>query len=293
MKRARTCAVVLAAVALMFGSQAASAVSTQWFPSAGTKIDYQLSWNLSFTNGTRYTDVLFNVYNQTSEKVLYLYPKALDENVYSASGLLNYNLIASAVEITVRNEYSSTSETTLGRHVSVRFGNLTFEAYKMRVQIYRSISYTTLCNLNYTDDSIFKSGFFTAPNRFVDYIDCSKNPGDKFVDCIQPGFTTSVISLQAWMVGRSPDQLIASSEFDTGSVIYHAGYIANPYGQVTSYTYSFSGESLIPTLAGASCAFSRLDSSMLIPEYGYWAICGVLGVLVIVMGVVAAKRGRK
>jgi hypothetical protein len=293
MKRARTCAVVLAAVTLMFGIQAASAASTQWFPSAGTTVDYQLSWNLSFTNGTRYTNVMFNVYNSTVDSILYIYPKALDDNIYTLTGKPNYVTLATGVTVKVRNVYAETSSTTLERHLSVTAGNVTFENHRMRLLLFRNNSWSIILNLNTTNDGVSKSGFYTTPFRFLDYIDCTKNPGDIFPDTIQPAFSTIVTPLQATIVGRSLDFLDSVAVYDVGTQIYRGSYITNLAGQVLSYTYTFKGITTLANIAGASCAFSRPVATTLLPEYAYWAICGVLGVLVIVMGVVAAKRGRK
>nr|MDO8088209.1 hypothetical protein [Candidatus Sigynarchaeum springense] len=294
MTRAKVCAGVLAVIALVLASQAASAAPIQWYPQAGTTIEYHLSWNLSFKNGVRYTGSVFNVYNYTTENVIYLLAQSSEDSIFVLNGAANYVRLAAGVSVTLKHVYSETSMTTLGRHAIVVAGGLTMDSGNIRVFVFKNATWNVLAGINTTNDSLLKSNFITTPNRFVDHVDCTKNPGDSFTDAIQPAASTSAFRLTAIIDGKSPERISASGFYNSSTVIYRGSYIMDASGQVTSHTYTFSGITLLTNIAGASCTFSRQEApSTLLPEWAYWIISGGLAVLAIGMAALAVKRGRK
>jgi hypothetical protein len=115
-----------------------------------------------------------------------------------------------------------------------------------------------------------------------------------FTDTIQPATSTAVMRLDAAVVGRTPERIVASSFYDGTSAYYRGGYVAEASGQVLSYTYTFSGVMMLANIAGTSCTYSRAAASAtLLPEWAYWIICGGLAVLAIGMAALAVKHGRR
>ncbi|NMC07978.1 MAG: hypothetical protein GYA24_22420 [Candidatus Lokiarchaeota archaeon] len=293
MKRPMACAGLLAVLCIIMATQAASATATQWYPQAGTAIEYQLNWNLSFKNGTRYTETLFNVYNQTSEHAIYILAKAMEDNIYMVNGLSNYVRLAAGVPVTLKHAHVETSATTLERHASITASSYMFDAGKIRVLLFRNATLTIISAVNTTSDSLVKSSFITAPNGFVDHVDCTKNPGDIFMDAFQASMSTSVFRLPATITGKSPDRITASWVYNQTTFIYRGAYTMDPAGQVLDYTYALSGGTLYASIAGASITYYRATAASFLPEWAYWIICAGLLVLVIGMAALALKRGKR
>ncbi|MHA1252603.1 MAG: hypothetical protein ACTSRP_21635 [Candidatus Helarchaeota archaeon] len=140
-------------ILITFGISKASATSTQWFPTAGTKSDYTISYILYLQNGTRIETSEFDLYN--------------------VSNIIN-------TQITFRYSYSEYSSTTLKRTMQILAGNQVFSV-DFYVYYYEDSSLSCSCYRIFpaVEDTVDKNNFWTyfTPGQFPDYFDCSLGPG--------------------------------------------------------------------------------------------------------------------
>ncbi|HME55675.1 MAG TPA: hypothetical protein VKM55_25940 [Candidatus Lokiarchaeia archaeon] len=214
----------------MFGSTVLAAPPQQWFPSAGTGLDYSLSWSLAYFNGTKATDQQFDVYKSNSSNDYYLINSLQDLNYWAKSAFPSWILLVTKTSITVHHAYSSATASTLNRTISIHAGNITIAKGTVNVFGLFNASSSTQFDISLQSDLVQKSGFFTSGQSFLDYFDNSLLPGEKFVAPMDYQ-VPSIVS--ASILAKTDSAIVGAYNESTD---FNFTYIAAGSGQVQSLT---------------------------------------------------------
>ncbi len=269
-----------ATLLLIFSSASMGAASSQWFPQMGTNCDYSVSWYVDYTNGTKLTDSIFNVYNDSS--IIYYVPTLLDPNNYTKMIHPGFTQIDVGTTLTLRHSYAESSTTVLARTISLITKSLTLSKGDAWIVTswFGTSPYIYVANL--TSDTVQKQGLFSTGNDYYDYINFAFQPADTFLTpnskLSNPFFTYESASV----IAKTDSQIVALWSVENPGLWYNGTYIADASGRVSSYTYVYHDSFNLGDQVSESLSFVRLPDA--IPSFSYeWILVAMgIGTLIVI-----------
>ena len=260
-------------ILITFGISKASAASTQWFPTAGTKSDYTISYILYLQNGTRIETSEFDLYNVSN--IIFAIPSIL-KHLFTPGDHSTWISILNNTQITFRYSYLEYSSTTLKRTMQILAGNQVFSV-DFYVYYYEDSSLSCYRIFQAVKDTVDKNNFWTyfTPGQFPDYFDCSLGPG------------SSIYKDEYNITSISKDQIIVTYIYDQ---TYFSGdtLIASRDGRVHSLSTvfivdSYKSRGVFSTSITLNLVESELTTTKTIPNSPLIVTIGALALAILLI----------
>ncbi len=209
---------------VILGSTPAVFADTQWFPTEGTSIEFQVSLNVELLNGSTYTSNKFDFYFYIDR---YIAVASINKHLFTETAN-TWTSIANETELSMLHYYTAHNSTQWNRTHSLRLGNGTvFSFEKIHIYSLRSTSGGSYKPIYGANDSVQKSNFFVSmtTGSLMDYFDCSKGLGE-----LIPPYSYTVTSITSDTITAT---LGGGDVFQT--------YIAGRDGKVSLYSIKNTG----------------------------------------------------
>jgi hypothetical protein len=257
------------------GVRAAS--SQQWFPSTGTSIDYAISVDLRFGNGTVISETKFNVLNASGWWMIEPAYITRQNNGPKTGWTPLYN----DTTMILRHAYSELNSTHLKRDTTFVAGNAKYTGKFVSYCLSRTnMSYMTLTQ-NATANLAIQKNAFPVENAW-DIADYINN---------EAGVGATVLAGYYDVISVTTNSIVA---FYNQSVDSNKTYTADKTGQVSSYIYTSDFGMALPGQKNSILRYERVPSAL--PILGNpidWVIVGILGLVIVILLIVAVQRGKK
>ena len=240
------------------------AVASQWFPSVGTKSEYNVINQITKWDYTRGESTTFNIYNQSGNN--YIVPTYMDLTYPQMP--LTWNLVENNSRISVLIDYTERSSTEVYRNARIKINDDVSNNINFKFVGARDLFSWLTSDMNFFSDLNYINQNSFLPNNlgtFYDYIDCSLGVGSKFpVD-------VDVISV-------SQDFIIASTD---NPIFENRTYLADSNGKVISFTLTFYHPiMMVIGHRSTSFVFTRQEnSSTATPGFELYIILGIFGIV--------------
>ncbi len=243
------------------------AVSTQWFPHAGTVIEYDLTNSLTLLDNSRTESDTFNIYNNSGYMT---FVPTLMDSIYPEMPT-SFVLMMSDVKVSFLVNYTEKSNTELYRNTRLKLDDVIYDNIDIRLIKFRDLSsqwvkwFSISSNTRFVD----KSNFFTdAFWEFLDFFDCTLGSGANVI------YDVNILS-------ATPDHIVAASL----SLTVNETYIANTNGKVKTYHMSFYLPNMLTNgFRKTNYIFTAREStSNGIFGYDLYLIIGLIGILTILL----------
>jgi len=241
-------------------------MTPQWVPQSGTTLNYALSWSLTYENGTRLASTTFDVYKENVMPPTYFFLPATLDPGFVFGNYTGYSLLEQGIPIMLTRNYVSLNSTTLNRTASMTFGSLTLTAPATIVGFpwwIRSGSDEQYVTIN--SDVVQKDGYpATDGMLFIDYFNNALQPGDSFLSPVNLAYT--IANYSSSVLSKSSTEIVAFwSDALTG---VNGTYVADPSGQVRTYTWASSFTFFWPYIRGYSFTYTRVGGTPAISSPG-------------------------
>ncbi len=243
------------------------AASTQWFPHAGTVIEYDLTSSLTLMDNSRAESNTFNIYDYVGD--LTLVPKVMDTNFPGIP--TSMVLMMSDVKVSFLVNYTEKSNTELYRNIRLKLDDVIYENIDITFIEVRNLAGAYFSWLKISSNTTFvdKTNFFTSDSMiFLDFFDNTLGSGASVVHDM------SILSV-------TPKHIIAASI----SLVENKTYVANTNGKVETYHWSFyRNDMLVLGFRKSNYIFTlRESTSNGIFGYDLYLIFGLIGILTVVL----------
>ncbi len=246
------------------------AASTQWFPHAGTVIEYDLTSSLTLMDNSRAESNTFNIYDNAG--YITLVPTVMDTNFPGMP--TSMVLMLSDVKVSFLVNYTEKSNTELYKNVRLKLDDVIYRNIDIRLIRFRNLASQWIRWLSISSNTSFvdKSNFFTNSFMlFLDFFDCTLGSGASVI------YDVNILSV-------TPDHIVAASIFSI-SLNVNETYVANANGKVETYQLSFYTTSIsLNGFRKTNYKFAvRESTSNGIFGYNLYLIFALIGILTVVL----------
>jgi hypothetical protein len=255
---------------VILGSTPAVFADTQWFPTEGTSIEFQISLNVELLNGSTYTSNKFDLYFYIDR---YIAVSSINKHLFAEPGN-SWTSILNNTELAMVHYYTENSSTQWNRTHSLSLGNGTVISFhKIHIYGLRAITGGWYSPIFGDNDSVEKSSFFVTmtSGSLMDYFNCSKGLGASI-----PPYSYIVTSVTS-------DTITAT--LGSGGDVFQT-YVAGSDGKVSSHSVQYTGSTVTDAGAAVITMLFSIETAG-IPSFSMvlTAFSFILGVALIKIGV--------
>ena len=152
----------------------------QWFPEEETQIDYDISHDINFQNGTDDSTTNFDVYRSISASNFYLIPIQL-RNYFTPSPVSGSLIsLSNNTEVVYRVTYQNENSTHLSKLKTLVWdaGESNESMVTLTIYIFDSTVFTVTKTYVFTEEYVHRNDFPIATNVFLDFINKDLGIGD-------------------------------------------------------------------------------------------------------------------